>query len=271
MLTLKTTIPAAVCALLVAQTPVSAGAWTAKKGSAYNKFAINTFDSSALFGRQEEGFDEFTDLNFTYYGEYGLADDLTLFGSAALKRITRTDFGNQVTNEGVGDVDLGLRYNFYNDDFVFSGQFLFKAPYLYDQDADLPLGNGQEDFEFRLLFGKTLGKLGYFGAEAGYRIRLDAPVDEFRYLIEYGFDVTDNIYLRAKLDGTLNAQSGDNLIDTTSANPALPLAFDLGKLEATAGWKINESFVGEFTVTSNIYGDNALRGTNFQFAVVYSF
>ncbi|UTW54340.1 hypothetical protein [Kordiimonas sp. SCSIO 12610] len=271
MLNSKKLIPIALCAMVAAPAPAFAGAWTAKKGSAYNKFAINTFDSSALFGTQEEGFEEFTDLNFTFYGEYGITDDLTFFGSAALKRITRTDFGVQVTNEGVGDVDLGLRYNFYNDDFVFSGQFLFKAPYLYDEDADLPLGNGQEDYEFRLLFGKTLGRLGYFGAEAGYRFRAGDPVDEFRYLIEYGFDVTDNVYLRAKLDGTLNAQSGDNLVDTTSANPALPLAFDLGKLETTAGWKINDNFVGEFTVTSNIYGDNTLRGTNFQFAVVYSF
>lgn len=261
----------AAAATILASTPAFAGAWTAPKGGAYNKFAVNFFDSSSFFGPDQVGFEEFTDQNFTYYGEYGLEDDLTLFASIPIKRLTRTDFGIEVSEEGVGDVDLGLRYNFYNKEFVFSGQFLFKAPYLYDSDAALPLGNGQEDYEFRLLFGKSLGKLGYFGAEAGYRFRAGDPVDEFRYLIEYGFDLTDEVYLRAKLDGTLNAGSDANLVNTQSANPALPLAFDLGKLETTAGWKFQDNLAGEFTLTSNLYGDNTLTGTNFQFALVYSF
>ncbi len=269
--TIMKVMPCAVMAAAIFTADANAGAWTAKKGSAYHKFALNTFDATSSFGVTEEGFENFSDNNFTYYGEYGLQDNLTLFGSAAFKSISRTDFGVEVDNEGIGDVDIGLRYNFYDGDFVFSGQFAFKAPYLYSENAALPLGNGQEDFEFRLLFGKGLGKFGYVGLEAGYRFRVGDPVDEFRYLIEYGFNPTDNVYLRTKLDGTLNAQSGNNLDSTQSANPALPLAFEVGKLEATAGYQIDKNFAAEFTFTSNIYGDNTLDGNNYQLAVVYSF
>jgi len=106
-------------------------------------------------------------------------------------------------------------------------QGLFKAPYLYDEDSELPLGNGQEDFEGKLLFGKSFGELGYGGLEVGYRIRTEDPVDEFRYLVEYGFDLNERTYLRTKLDGIHAASSSD--LDTAvltpeaALNPQLPL------------------------------------------------
>ena len=152
-------------------------------------------------------------------------------------------------------------------------QGLFKAPYLYSEDSELPLGNGQEDFEGKLLFGKSFGPLGYGGLEVGYRVRTDDPVDEFRFLVEYGFDLSDKAYLRTKLDGIHAASSSDSEFATveTALNPQLPLEFDLGRLEYTAGYKINDTFAAEITGTTAIYGDNTLKGTNIQFAIVSSF
>jgi len=167
-------------------------------------------------------------------------------------------------------------------------QGLFKAPYLYSDDAELPLGNGQEDFEGKVLFGKSFGELGYGGLELGYRVRTGDPVDEFRFLVEYGFDVNDKTYLRAKLDGihaagstdiqqglqtTVNNPLANNipLTATTTLNPQLPLEFDLGRLEYTVGYKFSKSLAGELTGTTAIYGDNTLSGTNIQVALVSSF
>jgi len=157
-------------------------------------------------------------------------------------------------------------------------QALFKAPYLYDENSELPLGNGQEDFEGKLLFGKSFGDLGYGGLEVGYRVRTEAPVDEFRYLVEYGFDVNDRTYLRTKLDGihaatSADIETGTNVPVTPEAalNPQLPLEFDLGRLEYTAGYKFSDRLAGEITGTTAIYGDNTLKGTNIQVALVASF
>ena len=254
-------------------TSAFAGAWTAPKGAVYSKSAVNYFTSTERFGDALPSFERFRDVNFTYYTEVGLQDNLTLFGAVAVKDLRNTADGVTTDNFGVGDVDIGLRYNFFNEPFVFSAQGLFKAPFLYDEDADLPLGNGQIDVEGRLLVGKSLGALGYVGAEAGYRFRADAPVDEFRYLVEYGFDLTSDLYLRTKLDGTLGLGDIDefDLELANAANPSLPLAFDLGKLEYTAGYKLTKTWAVEVTGTTNIYGDNTLRGTNIQFAIVGQF
>ena len=121
--------------------------------------------------------------------------------------------------------------------------------------------------------------MGYGGLELGYRFRTDDPVDEFRFLVEYGFDLSDKVYLRTKLDGIHAAQSSDvegaivdpDTIFQVATNPQLPLEFDLGRLEYTAGYKINDTLGAEITGTTAIYGDNTLSGTNIQVALVSTF
>jgi len=274
MKTIKTLAGSLFGLILLLPSDALAGAWTAKKGAVYAKGAVNYFSTRSRFGDDNVGgFERFRDVNFTYYTEYGIEDNLTFFASAAVKDLRNTANGQTTDNFGVGDVDLGLRYNFFNEPFVFSVQGLFKAPFLYDEDADLPLGNGQIDVEGRALIGKSLGELGYFGLEAGYRFRAEDPVDEFRYLIEYGVDLTNSTYFRTKLDGTIGLGDVDNTeIDIANlANPSLPLAFDLGKLEYTLGYKVNKRWSVEVTGTTNLYGNNTLSGTNIQFAIVGQF
>jgi len=260
-----------------------AGAWTAKQGQQYLKGAVNYFDTSSRFG--EEGtFENFRNQNFNVYWEYGIQDDLTFFATGSLTDLENRADGVETSNTGVGDVELGLRYRLIDGPVVVSLQGLFKAPYLYSEDAELPLGNGQEDYEGKILFGSSFGPLGYGGLELGYRHRSDAPVDEFRFLVEYGIDVSEQVYLRTKLDGIHAVESSDaagvvggiipggTIGDNIQAlNPQLPLEFDLGRIEYTAGYKINDTFAAEVTGTTAIYGDNTLRGTNIQVALVASF
>ena len=264
-----------------------AGAWTAKKGDNYLKGAVKYFETSSRFG--EEGtFENFRNTNFNVYWEHGVRDDLTFFATGSLTDLENQADGITTSGTGVGDIDLGLKYRLIDGPVIVSVQGLFKAPHLYDENSELPLGNGQEDFEGKVLFGKSFGELGYGGLELGYRVRTDDPVDEFRFLVEYGFDVSDKTYLRAKLDGIHAAgnsnvdlgiaTTADNplannipLTAVTPLNPQLPLEFDLGRLEYTAGYKFSEGFAAEITGTTAIYGDNTLSGTNIQFAIVSSF
>ncbi len=260
---------------LVAAMPMtaSAGAWTAKKGDSYLKGAVNFFETSNRFG-PENGFENFQNTNFNVYWEHGIQDNLTFFATGSLANLQNTSDGVDTSGTGIGDVDVGLRYRLIDGPVIVSVQGLFKAPYLYSEDAELPLGNGQEDFEGKLLFGKSFGKLGYGGLEVGYRVRTEDPVDEFRFLVEYGIDVNEKTYLRTKLDG-IHAAGSTDLDDTGLAaaalNPQLPLEFDLGRVEYTAGYKFNDRFAAEITGTTAIYGENTLRGTNIQFAIVQTF
>ena len=266
---------AALGVLLPAQ--AHAGAWTAKQGDNYLKGAVNYFETSNVFG-PENGFENFRNTNFNVYWEHGVRDDLTFFATGSLTDLENRTDGVETSGSGVGDIDLGLKYRLIDGPVIVSVQGLFKAPYLYDEDSELPLGNGQEDFEGKLLFGKSFGELGYGGLEVGYRVRTEAPVDEFRYLVEYGFDLNDKTYLRTKLDGIHAATSTDiqddisiPLTEGAALNPQQPLEFDLGRLEYTAGYKFSNGFAAEITGTTAVYGDNTLKGTNIQFAIVSSF
>lgn len=261
---------------------VIAGAWTAKEGASYNKFAFNYFFSDENFdsdGNRVSAGSDFTDVNLTVYVEYGIRDNVTAFFSVPYKWIeTELDGGGGSETNGIGDQDIGLRYNFFNDDSgVLSIQGLIKIPDPLDENpGDLPLGNGQTDYEIRLLYGKSLYPIPiYFGLEGGYRFRTQDPSDEYRYLAEIGWTITDKYYARTKLDGTLSADNADPVIippgtigGPGTVNPTLAPAFDLGKLELTGGYKIDKRYSAEFTWTPNIYGQNTAAGNNIQFAII---
>jgi len=169
-------------------------------------------------------------------------------------------------------VDIGVKYRRVQAPVFIALQGIVKLPFLYNAAAPLPLGNGQIDIEGKVLLGRSLGKGRYFGLEAGYRYRAEAPVDEFRYLFEYGQDINRLIYVRAKLDGTLGLGGEANvLVPVDGFNASLPIAFDLGRLESTLGYKLNEKWATELSVITNLYGDNTLQGSNFQFALVSQF
>lgn len=257
-----------VCAALLP--PIAlAGAWTPGQGASYHKFAFNYFAAQEFFDSTTPGFEEFVDLGVSYYGEYGLRDNLGLFGSVPFKFLTRTDSGSSIRNNGIGDIDLGLRYRLFEKPFVLSTAVLLKLPYAYRDNDPLALGNGQEDIEWRWLAGKTLGLLGYVGAEVAYRWRLGAPADEFRYLLEFGYNFSESYYFRSKFDGLQGIGSSDSGA-ATSGNPALSLEFDVGRLDLTAGYRSDRKWAWEFTYGLPIYGRNTLRGETLQLALIYT-
>jgi hypothetical protein len=153
---------------------------------------------------------------------------------------------------------------------VFSAQALVKIPEAYDEDDDVPLGNGQYDYEARLLYGQSLYPRfpGYVNAELGYRFRAEDPADELKYLIEAGVDFTSTLYGRVKLDGILgmdNAEEGSR----NNVNPSATNDYDLGKLEAALGWKCLKDWGLELGYRPEIYGKNISAGENFSLAIIY--
>ena len=274
-LTRKIALIALPLAFTLSSLPSHAGAWVAQKGSAYNKVGVSDYSASDFFGGNPD-LGEFEGTSVSYYGELGLGNNWGVFTSVLYQDITQSDSSGRVTqNDGLGDLDIGVKYQWQAEPFVLSTQLLAKLPYLYDEDEALPLGNGQEDIEAKVLVGKSLGRLGYFGLELGYRFRADDPSDEIRYLIEYGVSLSDNFYLRAKLDGIESANNADDQFSGTG-NLSRTLEFDVGKLELTAGWNFGQPSDGgrwgaEFTYTDDLFGDNSLRGDGFQFAVTRSF
>lgn len=241
-------------------------AWTAPKGRSYQRLAIEQFDTDIRFG-EAPGFERFRDTSISYYAEYGIIDDLTATLNTVVRNVAVQNAGAVARNSGLGDAELGLRYNFIGEPVVLSAQITFKAPYFYNSANQVPLGNGQEDVEARLLLGRNFGRFGYANLEAAYRFRAGDPADEARYLAEYGADVSRSVYARVKLDVT-QALGATRPTPDRFGNPDFPLSFDLGRVEATLGWRLNKKVALESSATFRVFGDNALGGIAYQAAIV---
>ena len=251
------------------------GAWTQEEGHSYNRLAVNYFysekeyvDDSDRVVYENDG--SFQDANLNYYLEYGVTDDLTAIASIYYKQLRREDSTIDIKTYGIGDVDLALKYKILdNIAGVFSGQVLVKVPEFYDENDTLPLGNGQYDVEFRLLYGRSVYPLfpGYFNLEAGYRWRAEDPADEFRFLVEVGSDFGANFYGRAKLDGLLGLNNGDNTMDQYG-NPTIANDFDLVKLDLTLGYQLSEQWGVEAEFTPTVYGERTAYGQTYTLALV---
>ena len=267
---------------LVPGLPGLAGAWTPEKGRTYLKLSGNLFRSSANFDLDGNRFDPFAafddrymrfrDENASLYFETGLTGRLALFGSLTYKEVSQTVQVPQlhltVRNNGWADMDLGARYRFTDGPNVWSAAFTAKLPYLYDADDAFPLGNGQEDLEVRVLYGRGLKHGFYAGLEAAYRFRLEEPGDETRYLAEGGWSGR-RVYARAKVD---LIRSVDTLgAGPNGTNPLLNPRYDLDTLALTGGWTVRRGLQVEYTYTDTQAGKNTADGHNHQLALVVLF
>lgn len=178
--------------LLVAG-PAWAGAWSQAKGHCYAK-------SSGIFYNADEVFDEmgkrralgmdhdrFESAQGFLYLEYGLRDRLTLLIQAGGGQlIAKNDLLRKETT-GIGDLELGLKYQLVDRPVVVSPYLSLKLPTGYHRAYDPPLGTGKVDLEARLLLGRSLFPLPlYLGAETGYRRRGGRFSDQVSYAIEVG-------------------------------------------------------------------------------------
>ena len=260
--------------LMFASVNATAGAWVGEEGTGYAKLGYSTYEANDYRGNNPT-FENFESNSVSFYGEYGLGKSFAIYGSLLHQSYDQTDSAlGESSASGLGDTELGLRYQWQADPFVLSTSFLVKTPFLYD--AEDGLGNNQTDYEAKVLIGKGLDKYGYIGAEFGYRLRNGAPSDEYRYLLEYGFSVNENLYFRTKLDGILSANNSDAPAGSFNGNLSNPFEFDSGKLELTAGWNFDKStslknYGVEITYTREIYGENILEGNTIQLGLTKVF
>jgi hypothetical protein len=256
-------------------TLVFAGAWTMKRGQMYNKLSVNYYYTKKNFDEHghkhslpNDG--EFYDFNLIWYQEYGLLDKLTILSSIPYKHLHYEDDNFESESWGFGDIELGLKFCLLENPVVLSVQSKVKIPEAYDENKDVPLGNGQWDGELRILLGKSLWPFpAYFGVEGGYMWRAEAPADEFKYLLEFGYTISEKLSFRTKLDGTLSADNAERVTDILG-NPQLGYEYDLGKLELTATYKIRGNLYLELTYTPYIHGEAISAGNSYSLAIWWS-
>jgi len=290
-----------------------AGAWTMKKGHMYNRLVLNNYTSDRIYTRHGGSHSmplsgRFYDHNINWYEEFGVTNQLTMISSLYYKRLSYRDDYVHNKSEGPGDAEMGLRYKLYEGPVVLSIQGLFKYGELYSIE-DPEIGNHQNDYEIRLLMGKSLWPFpGYCGLELGYRFRVSGPADEVRYLAEFGMNFTKKFYGRIKLDGiwgmgnatirkvhppripqnpgldvngllntganppkaSLSSQDSSRLAESKYfTNPTIAPEYNLLKLDVTAGYQVTKKIGIEVEFTPSIYGQGTSKGTTTSLAITY--
>lgn len=276
-----------------------AGAWTMPAGKLYTRVAYSEYEAQRYFNEngtshnyapndaykgkfREFDYDEQT---WSLYAEYGLLDNLTLIGSFDYKETEWTYQSGGPKNvpidktaraSGLADVNFGFRYRLLaTQSGALAVQALYKSAEAYDEkdqdlSADIQLGDGQDDFEVRLQYGQSLYPLipGYCNVEAGWRWRSQEYSDQFRYLIEVGFDLTQKLYLRSKLDGTESVGNGDDGREGKFTEvDSNPFEIDLGKLEVTLGYKLLPQLAIEANYSNELYGASTTKGETLSLAL----
>jgi len=215
-------------------------AWTQAKGHAYNQLTFSYYVTRERFttvkydgagfsnsgtihstggGVEKVQTAKFTSTGFTYYGEYGITDSLTVFTGIPFWKWSYSDdtvkYSGGRGPSGVGDIDFGLRYNLFPSLLgnVVSIQGAVKIPETYKYEhplTDLSLGDGQYDAMFLLQAGRGLGK-GYAWLNAGYKFRFEnekhdpfnfKPSDQIKVSLGGGYSVTSWLSIRGLVDWT---------------------------------------------------------------------
>lgn len=164
--------------------------------------------------------------NTSLYGEYGLTDRLT--GVLYAPVFSRAYFNNLVSGttgevllpgeaiNGIGDVDLGLRYGLWkNDSYSLSGTLTLGLPLgnpSGGSQGNLQTGDGEFNQLLQLDLGRgfKVGKLpAYANVYAGFNNRTKGFSDEFRYGIEAGVNLfNEKLYVILRAYGIESFQNG---------------------------------------------------------------
>ena len=244
----------AFCILAVSQSMVFAGAWSQKKGHFYTKFTLIYAKANKVFGSDVPV--SFNDYSVYFYGEYGLLDRLTVsISSPSVKRSSNELNFVRGTTKGLlaGDVEAHLKYQFLDKPFVTAFSVGTKIPVVYSTDDTPPLGNGEMDFDLKLLLGTSFYPVPlYMTADIGYRKRGGNFIDEIHYNFEMGYTVAKTFLLRVAANG---------IIDTgTTLDENILFGFPLDQKQTRVGggiiFLLTKNFELDVTYLKSLSGKN---------------
>ncbi|MBA2662973.1 MAG: hypothetical protein H0U74_11810 [Bradymonadaceae bacterium] len=230
---------AAGLALVFSSSAALGGAWSQPDKGAYLKLSYGLSAAKDQYKDRGEVFPllsedipgSFGAMGLYFYGEFGLMPRLTVFGSGAFQRLELDSTFQTARTTGVGDLTLGMRYQFVDMPAVVALSFATKMPTGYSPDLEgmtPTLGNGVYEHDVRLLVGKSFYPLPiYTSGELGFRFRGERTTalgtvvdysDEIPYSLEVGYGPTDWIWLRGVVNGVYGLGSPQAL-DIFSLSP----------------------------------------------------
>jgi len=275
------------CSLLTISIVNSAfgGPWPRKQGAGFVQLGFSTIGYNKVYDDSGEKTPIFTNVRdnvLQLYADYGLTDLATVTASVPFKFLSATPsqlalspVATKVTNSGIGDIDLLLRYNwFVVEGYAFSSEILFGLPTGSDNDPNgLWLGDGEFNTAFRLSVGKSFHPQSYFiSADLAYNIRGGEFSDEVWYNIEFGYGFFEHRLLLILL---LSGKESASTVPSRNITAA-SLGFSTNNQEYTAIipkllFKIDDRLGVSASFGTATHGRNIAGGFVFAGGIFYSF
>ncbi|QTD36331.1 hypothetical protein JL193_09155 [Polaribacter batillariae] len=216
-------------ALLLTTITLAQSPWTKEKGKFYTQISFTTIPNyDTLFGDPDYStFGTYSDNTVQFFGEYGLSDKTSLLVNLPLKIITIKDFENPAIDcvgdcsenfntTALGNIEIGLKHNFYKKDWILSGQFSIEAnTNSYDANSGIRTGYNAWTFTPLFLVGRGFGKT-YVQGFIGGNIRTNNYSSNFKIGAEVGRKITKNIWLIGYLDIFKSLKNGDVVLPTAN-------------------------------------------------------
>ena len=269
--------------LLVSISTFSQGPWTKEKGKFYIQFSFSTIPSyDELFGDPDYNIaGEISDNTFQFYGEYGISDKTTLIVNLPIKSISFNQNVVCVTTPcndiehsetSLGNLEIGLKHNFYKKDWLLSGQFSVEANTgSFDENSGIRTGYDAFTFTPLFLAGKSFGK-SYLQTFVGSKIRTNNYSSNFKIGGEYGTKITKSIWLVGFIDIEKSFKNGD--IELPVSNLATGLYVndqEYGVLGVKAIGEFSDSFGMTASLPAAFFGNNVAKQVALSFGIYKKF
>lgn len=180
-----------------------AGAWAQSKGHYYTKLTFIYSKADGLYGIDFPA--KFDDNALYFYGEYGLFNRTSIILSAPTFKQSINEANGvrgKTTGYSAGDFEFQAKYQFLDKPIVASALIGTKIPAVYDVVDFPPLGNGETDYDAKLLLGLSLYPIpAYLTGDIGYRLRGGEFEDEIQYNFEAGYTFFNKYLVRAVTTG----------------------------------------------------------------------
>ncbi|MFV0247704.1 MAG: hypothetical protein ACK5H1_01915 [Tenacibaculum sp.] len=246
--------------ILLAQSP-----WTEKKNEMYFQLSFSTIAGySELFGNPSYDTErQITDNTLQLYGIYGLSNKTSLFANIPLKMVssgkltTLSNTGSVLTNQeskvAFGNIQLGIKHNFYNNKWLLTAELGIEANTgSFYKESGLRTGYDAWTFTPLISAGRSFNTW-YIQAFTGFDVRTNNYSSAFKLGGELGYKALDWLWVAGFLDGLASLKNGET---TQSISNVLTGLYVNDQSYAAFGFKL----IGQI---NNKLGINAAAGGAF--------
>lgn len=275
---------AALCLAAVVPS-VFAGPWTRKQGTGFVQLGFSTIGYKKVYDDRSVKQPLPVDVRdnvLQLLGEYGFTDYLTVSATVPFKFLSADGTVASRSNSGVGDIDLGLKYNWLNvNGFVLTAEALFGLPVGSTTNMDgLRLGDGEFNVTARVLAGKSFYPTPlYISADLGFNLRTNNFSHDVPFSFEAGYGFLDHrLYVILLFSGRESLSNKPTLGTNPSASERNAAGFGLygNNLEFLAivpkvFYRIHERWAISVSYATAVHGRNVAGGVVLAGGVAYEF